>query len=150
MLAQGHTRRPITPIRCPESPQMSLRVEASPRSLRPMRSIRLSNVQEVDDGPPPRARSRTRNRPKTSPHRPPSRSQQLAAASAFGGKSGSVRSAPPQQPLDMDGQAPDIKLSMTPENIKPLLENAKEVHTRLNECIREMRALLDTYAPPQS
>lgn len=147
MLAQGHTRRPITPIRCPESPQMSLRVEASPRSLRPMRSIRLSNVQEVDDGAPPRARSRTRNRPKTSPHRPPSRSQQLAA---FGGKSGSVRSAPPQQPLDMDGQTPDIKLSMTPENIKPLLENAREVHTRLNECIKEMRALLDTYAPPQS
>lgn len=148
MSAHGHTRRPVTPIRCPESPQISLRVEASPRSLRPMRSIRLSNVQEVDDGPPPRARSRTSNRPKTSPHRPPSRSQQFAAA-AFGVKSGSVRSAPPQQPLDVDGQAPDIKLSMTPDNIKPLLENAKEVHARLNECIKEMRALLDTYALPQ-
>jgi hypothetical protein len=32
---------------------------------------------------------------------------------------------------------------MTPENIKPLLENAKEVHLRLNECIRDVRALLD-------
>ncbi|KAL4064673.1 hypothetical protein V8B97DRAFT_2111834 [Scleroderma yunnanense] len=131
--AQGHTRRPITPIRCPESPQISLRVEASPRSLRPMRSIRLSNVEEVDDERQTRPKSRASNRPKTSPHRPPSRSQQLAAI-AFGGRSGSV---------------PDFKLSMTPENIKPLLENAKEVHMRLNECIKEMRALIDTYAPSQ-
>ena len=50
----------------------------------------------------------------------------------------------------MDGQVPDIKLSMTPENIGPPLENAKEVHMHFNDCIKDMRALLDTYAPPQS
>jgi hypothetical protein len=39
---------------------------------------------------------------------------------------------------------PDPKLGMvmTPENIKPLLENAKEVHAKLHECIVEMRALI--------
>ena len=57
-------------------------------------------------------------------------------------RTGSVRSAPPQ-PLDDALALPEIKLSMTPENIKPLLENAKEVHVRCHECIRELRALLD-------
>jgi hypothetical protein len=37
---------------------------------------------------------------------------------------------------------PDPKLAMTPENIRPLLENAKEVHARLSDCIGEIRALL--------
>jgi hypothetical protein len=31
---------------------------------------------------------------------------------------------------------------MTPENIKPLLENAKEVQARLGHCIAELRALI--------
>jgi hypothetical protein len=30
---------------------------------------------------------------------------------------------------------------MTPENIKPLLENAKEVRARLCECVEELAAL---------
>jgi hypothetical protein len=37
---------------------------------------------------------------------------------------------------------PDPKLAMTPENIKPLLENAREVHARLSDCIAEIRSLL--------
>jgi len=37
---------------------------------------------------------------------------------------------------------PDPKLAMTPDNIKPLLENAKEVHARLSDCILEIRALI--------
>jgi len=37
----------------------------------------------------------------------------------------------------------ESKLAMTPENIKPLLENAKEVHARLRDCIMEIRRLLD-------
>ncbi|KAG6336077.1 hypothetical protein ID866_3003 [Astraeus odoratus] len=145
---QTHSRRPVTPIRGPESPQVSFKVEASPRSIRPVRSIRLSNVEEVeDDQRQPRPRSRAGNKsplPRTSPRRPPSRGQPTAAMM---GKSSSVRSAPPPQPLDGDVQVPDFKLSMTPENIKPLLENAKEVHARLNECIKEMRVLLDKYKP---
>ncbi|KAJ3800707.1 hypothetical protein GGU11DRAFT_676662 [Lentinula aff. detonsa] len=47
---------------------------------------------------------------------------------------GSVRSMP-AQPLSM-------KLAMTPENIKPLLENAKEVHARLTDCIGEIKGLV--------
>ena len=47
----------------------------------------------------------------------------------------------------MDGQALDIKLSMTPENIRPLVENTKEVHMHLNDFVKDMHALLDTYAP---
>lgn len=46
-------------------------------------------------------------------------------------KSGSVRSMPPTPAV-----------AMTPENIKPLLENAKEVKRRLEECIEELRTLL--------
>ncbi|KAI6104575.1 hypothetical protein EDD16DRAFT_1492581 [Pisolithus croceorrhizus] len=142
--------RPVTPVRGPESSQISLRVEASPRSIRPMRSIRLSNVEEAEDEQRQRRpKSKASNRSslaKASPHRPPSRGQVLPVIVT---KSGSVRSAPPQ-PLDADGQLSDFKLSMTPENIKPLLENAKEVHVRLNDCIKEMRVLLDTYAPTPS
>lgn len=37
---------------------------------------------------------------------------------------------------------PDLKLAMTPENIKPLLENAKVVTTRLIDCLSEVRGLL--------
>jgi len=52
-------------------------------------------------------------------------------------KCGSVRSMPPQSIFS------ESKLAMTPENIKPLLENAKEVHARLGDCIMEIRRLLD-------
>ena len=39
---------------------------------------------------------------------------------------------------------PKLGMMMTPENIKPLLENAKEVHVKLHECIVEIRALIDS------
>ena len=70
-------------------------------------------------------------------------------------KTGSVRSMPPHlvgsSPLFPSGvqsqpsPLPDPKLAMimTPENIKPLLENAKEVHVKLHECIAEIRALIE-------
>ena len=73
-------------------------------------------------------------------------------------KTGSVRSMlPPSSlvPTGLQGQQfsplpslPDPKLGMimTPENIKPLLENAKEVHGKLHECIVEIRALIDNGA----
>ena len=40
------------------------------------------------------------------------------------------------------GGYPDIKLTFTPENIKPLLENAKEVQKALNECVEELKRLV--------
>lgn len=76
-------------------------------------------------------------------------------------KTGSVRSMPlhlvPSSllPVGLQGQQPsplsslpDPKLGMimTPENIKPLLENAKDVHVKLHECIVEIRALIDNGA----
>ena len=44
-----------------------------------------------------------------------------------------------QQPLP----DPKVGMVMTAENIKPLLENAKEVHVKLHECIVEIRALIE-------
>ena len=49
-------------------------------------------------------------------------------------KASSVRSAPPT--IDQSAVA------MTPENIGPLLANAKEVHSRCVECVAEVRELL--------
>lgn len=139
--ASGSTHRPVTPRRVQDTAALRMEVEASPRSIRPMRSTRLSNVEEVDDGERPvLSEAKVKNRvslPRTSPHRPPSR-----GALPGSGRTGSVRSAPPQ-PVDDPQALPEIKLSMTPENIKPLLENAREVHIRCHECIQELRALLD-------
>ncbi|KAF8521903.1 hypothetical protein BU17DRAFT_45360 [Hysterangium stoloniferum] len=67
-------------------------------------------------------------------HLPPPRSPSRNGKVAM---SGTVRSAPPT-----DISPPDPKLSLTPENIKPLLEYAKEVSTRLTDCISEVQTLL--------
>jgi hypothetical protein len=44
--------------------------------------------------------------------------------------------------MDADELLPDPQLAMTPENIRPLLDNAREVHARLTECVSEVRGLL--------
>ncbi|KAH9884489.1 hypothetical protein C8Q73DRAFT_770579 [Cubamyces lactineus] len=110
------------------------------------RSIKLSDVREAGEGEQSehtaRAPSRSKNRqsaPSPSPRRPPSRSRK--------NPTGSVRSAPPQpwgtpSPDLATGPLPDVKLAMAPENIKPLLENAREVHARCSDCIAELEALL--------
>jgi hypothetical protein len=50
---------------------------------------------------------------------------------------------PRSKPLDVVVQPiPDLKLAMTPENIKPLLENARVVASQLTECISETKDLL--------
>ncbi|CAL1703024.1 unnamed protein product [Somion occarium] len=147
--------------------QASLRSPISAHSQAPQaRSIKLSDVQEHSDAHPPERQSRqtsaSSSRPKSrgsgapspSPRRPPSRGKRNA------GLTGSVRSAPPQTWLSQGhGHSPElqggalppsmspsegmnISLAMTPENIRPLLENAKEVHARCNECIAELRDLL--------
>ncbi|KAJ7822320.1 hypothetical protein B0H14DRAFT_2252938, partial [Mycena olivaceomarginata] len=86
----------------------------------PARATRLSNVEEHTDG--------------KSTAKAESPLAQLFSRSRLGGKTGSVRSMPPTPP--------DPKLAMTPENIKPLLENAREVHARLSDCIAEIRSLV--------
>jgi serine/arginine repetitive matrix protein 2 len=114
--------------------------DASPHRTR---STRLSNVEEnTDDQRGSRALRKGKKRaslPVPSPTRPRSRN---------GLMSDSVRSAPPQSFATHDPQSiSEFKLAMTPENIKPLLENAREVHTRLVECIAELRVLLAAAKP---
>ncbi|RDX40290.1 hypothetical protein OH76DRAFT_1413064 [Lentinus brumalis] len=121
------------------------------------RSIKLSDVREHDtgdeggpsqsnnsSGQSTRAPSRNKKRqsaPSPSARRPQSRGRKNPTSS--------VRSAPPQPwgnpspelnsyPLPQ----PDSKLAMAPENIKPLLENAREVHARCTDCIAGLEALL--------
>ncbi|KAJ7138187.1 hypothetical protein C8R44DRAFT_766994 [Mycena epipterygia] len=113
--ASGH---PTTPMRSPSGSRTSIHDPAG--GAAPTRATRLSNVEEhVDPRVAPKG---------DSPSRQFSRSRR-------GGKTGSVRSMPPVT-------LPDPKLAMTPENIRPLLENAREVHARLSDCIAEIRALL--------
>ncbi|KAJ3828273.1 hypothetical protein F5880DRAFT_1472853 [Lentinula raphanica] len=107
----------------------------------PARATRLSNVEEnehvelgADD---PRASMTSLSNRRTSPA--PYRKEQKNLT-------GSVRSMP-AQPLslpshDHPNASHQMKLAMTPENIKPLLENAKEVHARLTDCIGEIKGLV--------
>ena len=150
-----------------ESPQLHTLLPQSPQTPASYsRSTKLSNVRELaefDDGrdhfvhePQPRrvssskGKQRASGAPSPNSNRPPSR------GSRRGGQTGSVRSAPPQAWISQghdyspELQAaglpppppPSLALAMTPENLKPLLENALEVHTRCNDCIAELRSLL--------
>ena len=112
-----------------------------------LRSARLFNVDEGAQGndgssaapppsrPPPLSSSNSNVTPLSPPPRMSSRYYNGNKTSC---KNGSVRSMPPQPP-------PELKLAMAPENMKPLVENAKEVHARLVECIAEIRALLESH-----
>ena len=113
-----------------------------------LRPTRLSNVEEMAEAQldhdqthaqASRAESKDKGKSK-SPRRTSSRRGRL---------SGSVRSAPPPTPVPaplllQDGDRRSLALSLTPETIRPLLENAREVHARCTECVDELRALLAT------
>ncbi|KAG9020555.1 hypothetical protein FS837_008100, partial [Tulasnella sp. UAMH 9824] len=47
----------------------------------------------------------------------------------------------PQPPLPPPPSTPEVRLAMTPENIKPLLECSREVSARLNDCLKELERL---------
>lgn len=123
--------RPSTPRRSASGSQLSLWAESPSKSKSRIhhqatpRAPRLSNVDESVEGVKLKEQERERKR-------------SSSRASGKIQKSGSVRSMPPQQVF------PESRLAMTPENIKPLLENAKEVHARLGDCIMEIRRLLDS------
>lgn len=122
--------RPTTPRRSASGSQLSLWADSPSKSMSRMqhdatpRAPRLSNVDEAAEG---KLREQERERRRSS-----------SRASGKIQKSGSVRSMPPQAVF------PELRLAMTPENIKPLLENAKEVHARLADCIMEIRRLLES------
>lgn len=93
------------------------------------------------------------------------RSADVPAGAIGSGRMGSERSAPPSiehggqlhplaphlhfyphlphPPHLQTGGLAEIELSMTPENIKPLLKSANEVHVRCRECIQELHVLLN-------
>ncbi|KAI0295605.1 hypothetical protein B0F90DRAFT_1820436 [Multifurca ochricompacta] len=122
-----------------------------------LRPTRLSNVEEIAEG---QIDNDHRRHHHSSTHigkgsqravaiaaegknKSPRRTSSRLRRGGSGVLSGSVRSAPPPTPLLQDGdRGGGIALSLTPETIRPLLENAREVHARCTECIDELRALL--------
>lgn len=124
-----------------------------------LRTTKLSDVKELvekegDDRrhhrrrlSKPRRESQSSHAPSPSPKRPMSRGGRRNT-----GTTGSLRSPPSAMSspsyhylpeLDSTGfsESP-LSLAMTPENIRPLLENAKEVHARCSDCNEELRQLL--------
>ncbi|KAK0217344.1 hypothetical protein EDD85DRAFT_370362 [Armillaria nabsnona] len=105
---------------------------------------RLSNVEEE-------ARSKGSSQSGPSTVMPPPLPNGSTSYAHDGHVNGSTRPSLP--PLDIKGKGvlkpgsvrsmPSTPaVAMTPENIKPLLENAREVKRRLGECIEELRVLL--------
>jgi len=131
---------PTPPLPHPQLPACTVTASAY------MRPTRLSNVEEMaeaqlendnDNGQglqlEAHAQASRAERKSKSPRRSSSRRGKLT---------GSVRSAPPPTPMLQDGDRRSLALSLTPETIRPLLENAREVHARCTECVDELRALL--------
>ena len=115
-----------------------------------MRPTRLSNVEESAeaqlDGESSTTSATTRgvvNGRSKSPRRPTPPSNTGSVRRTL---TGSVRSAPPPTPTLMPPQEGidkrNLALSLTPETIRPLLENARKVHVMCTECVGELRALL--------
>ena len=116
------------------------------------RLTKLSNVKELSEFEGESSRLLKLRNPKSkrqsyagpSAKRPTSRNGGTARGT------GSLRSPPPawQGPGEYSPKRitlPDgsgISLAMTPENIRPLLENARDVYVRCSECIAEMKSLL--------
>ena len=148
-------------------PSNSANSPSIPNGTGSVRHQKLSDVQESDAEWPRRSSSLSKQSGATPAKR--TASPHLVNSRSVSGRSlgsshmtGSVRSMPPQpfspssissatssylgSPSGSTGgpssQYPDIKLIFTPENIRPLLENAREVQMRLNDCLEEMRGLL--------
>lgn len=129
-----------TSKRTPATSQTSL-WDSSPNSGTPPQASRLPLSIAEEDGALQGQKFKTPIPPKLD--RAPSWSQGHPAPRPLSrnGKAamtGTVRSAPPTDPYS----TPDPKVALTPENIKPLLEYARVVSTRLAECIGEVQALL--------
>lgn len=127
------------------------------------RGTKLSNVEEIAEGSTPMKRGPTKKPTRVfeisrspslkrhlsdaeqSQQHPPARmnDKRLSGVPPVqrGGMTGSVRSTPPQWSEHTEG-LPDPKLAMTPDNIKPLLDSAREVLLGCTECVGEARTLL--------
>ena len=110
--------------------------QSSVRAIEPpfvsSRPVRLSNVEEHetdmgnDHSQATLVRSASQSHPRYT-----------------GTKTGSVRSMPPHLTSIATSPLPVSAVAMTPENIKPLLANAREVQARLCDCIAEIQTLLE-------
>lgn len=155
----------ITSLDPPVTPS-KMRVQLPPLPTEPgttrshARSTKLSDVKELAemDGDLTRPIKRSASKSKRQSYAGVSNKRPSSRSGKGSNVTGSLRSPPPQlwpgsSPPD---RSPDsryvalyesgLALAMTPENIRPLLENAKEVYTRCNDCIGEMRQLLATHA----
>ena len=134
------TRSP--PAATPSLPQTST---VTPSYLRP---TRLSNVEEMAEAQLDNDQSRTHEQTSRAESKDKGKSKSSRRTSSRRRRlTGSVRSAPPPTPAPaplqlQDGDSRSLALSLTPETIRPLLENAREVHARCMECVDELRALL--------
>ncbi|KAF8968624.1 hypothetical protein BDZ97DRAFT_1755279 [Flammula alnicola] len=129
-------RHSVVPKRSFNASQTSLRGGEQPIQGSPLgpshtqsRPIRLSNVEETTDEPhSPGVPLAMLSKPEARLSKTgPSPSRPSSSRSSKAPKTGSVRSMPPQLATSVTASSlPDPKLAMAPENIKPLLENAKE------------------------
>ncbi|EKM50838.1 uncharacterized protein PHACADRAFT_177570 [Phanerochaete carnosa HHB-10118-sp] len=121
------------------------------------RSTKLSDVKELAelDGMSARLIKKTTSKSKRQSYAGPSTKRPTSRNGKTAQGTGSLRSPPPawQGPVE----TPDskqillpggggISLAMTPENIRPLLENARDVYVRCSECIVEMKSLLAAHS----
>lgn len=123
-----------TPFRNPFSSSQASLQGAPDQSPVQILSTRLSNVDENSASAP-----RSGRQTPVDSGRPRSRGKDRPVPS-------SVRSVPlkPSKGLPVFDIAPipEFKLAMTPENIRPLLENARVVTSRLQDCVSEVKDLL--------
>ena len=112
---------PVPPLRLDQTPT------PVPRSNPSQISLRSSPSKPRLGG---RVRSRTTDTPVPPP---PSIGLTRPSVSSSGVNTSATNSAVPSP------SPADFKLALTPENIRPLLEYAKEVSARLNDCISELR-----------
>ncbi|KAI9435038.1 hypothetical protein H4582DRAFT_2059614 [Lactarius indigo] len=150
----------------PRTPPLPLPLSQATSYLRP---TRLSNVEETAEAQLDGEQSQSSNHAlhaqlhvsangstrtidgkSKSPHRTTMALSAAAASSTRRGSTlnGSVRSVLPPTPTlpPRDGGSGvdrrSVALSLTPETIRPLLENARKVHALCTECVGELRALL--------
>lgn len=134
------TRSP--PAATPPLPQTST---VTPSTY--LRPTRLSNVEEMAEAQLEKDHAHAHEQTSRAVSKDKGKSKSPRRTSSRRGRlTGSVRSAPPPTPapapLPLQDGDRSPALSLTPETIRPLLENAREVHARCTECVDELRALL--------
>lgn len=153
-LSLAATASPPTTTSSPQPHTPPLPPPLSQATTTYLRPTRLSNVEETAEaqldgeqaGHGLHAQSHVSTSAGTkskSPRRPMTAGSASASSARRGNAlTGSVRSVLLPQDGGGGGDARSLALSLTPETIRPLLENARKVHAMCTECVGELRALL--------